>query len=170
MMADENRNQDKPEYLNEPEQNMLDNDINKDNPGASATTPLGLALPRENNVDYNQVSGMNTASQADMSRETETSYREETAAEIAAPVSLARDRENETGDQETMKARAGIVGISALVISILSLFVLPVVLGITGVVLGFIARNRSGAKGLANWAIGIGAISIIIGMFVLPFY
>jgi uncharacterized membrane protein HdeD (DUF308 family) len=61
------------------------------------------------------------------------------------------------------------MGFSALALSILSLFVLPVLLGISGIVLGFIARAR-GAKGLGNWAIGIGAVSLVIGMFVLPFY
>lgn len=242
MMADEKRNQDKPEYLNEQEQDFLKNDIN----GGSTigSTPTGLALPRENNVDYNQVSGMDTGSQAQLSRDSEwdwggtTSmqsvdsydstgstqltgasnttgayestgstqftgasdttgayesigssqitgasessdvkllpephYREETAAEIAAPVSLTRGRgQSEGTEEQETKASGNIMGISALAISILSLFVLPVILGITGIVLGFVARNRSGSKGLANWAIGIGAISIIIGMFVLPFY
>jgi hypothetical protein len=36
-------------------------------------------------------------------------------------------------------------------------------------VLGFVARRR-GAEGLGAWAIGIGAISIILGMFILPFF
>ncbi|MBY0096357.1 DUF4190 domain-containing protein [Mesobacillus maritimus] len=303
MMADEKRNQDKPEYLNEQEQDSLLSDMNA---GSSiGSTPA--ALPRENNVDYNQVSGMNTGSQAQMAEESsrpsqtagatqigayqsigsaqlidasettgayestgsaqtagatsttgafestrteqatgasgttgayestgttqmsgfsganglnesgsaqmtgssettespsstessqsmgaddrstdwqtlndsntsatmlsDSTHREETAAEIAAPVNLGLNRGKDTTnqDQET-KASGGIMGMSALAISILSLFVLPVILGITGVVLGFVARKRGGAKGLANWAIGIGAISIIIGMFVLPFY
>ncbi|MGM0900096.1 MAG: hypothetical protein ACQEXB_03100 [Bacillota bacterium] len=288
-MADEKRNQDKPEYLNEQEQSSLLSDTNA---GSSiGSTPA--ALPSENNVDYNQVSGMDTGSQAQMAGESsrpsqsggatqfgayqsigsaqlidasettgaystgssqmtestgqtgayestgssqikgssgqagayestgssqmtgfsganglnestrmkessgttgatsstessqnsgasnttgatissEPSYREETAAEIAAPVNLSLNRDtNASGQEQESKASAGIMGMSALAISILSLFVLPVILGITGVVLGFVARRRGGAKGLANWAIGIGAISIIIGMFVLPFY
>lgn len=286
-MADEKRNQDKPEYLNEQEQGSLLSDTNA---GSSiGSTPA--ALPSENNVDYNQVSGMDTGSQAQMAGESsrpsqatgqlgayqsigsaqlidasettgtystgssqmtestgqtgayesigssqmkessgqsgtyestgssqmtgfsganglnestrmkgfsgttgatsstessqnsgasnttgatmssEPSYREETAAEIAAPVTLTRERgQSVSGEEQETKASAGIMGMSALAISILSLFVLPVILGITGVVLGFVARRRGGAKGLANWAIGIGAISIIIGMFVLPFY
>lgn len=224
MMADEKRNQDKPEYLNEQEQDFLQSDFNAGS--TMGSVPSGLALPRENNVDYNQVSGMDTGTQAQLSRESEKNsvttsasqsgaayesagsgqykgatettgayqsigssqftgasessdvkllpepkYREETAAEIAAPVSLTRGRGQSVGEEEQeTKASANIMGISALAISILSLFVLPVILGITAVVLGFVARKRSGAKGLANWAIGIGAISIIIGLFVLPFY
>jgi len=299
MMADEKRNQDKPEYLNEQEQDSLLSDTNA---GSSiGSTPA--ALPRENNVDYNQVSGMNTGSQAQMAEESsrpsqtvgatqigayqsigsaqlidasettgayestgsaqtagatsttgayestrteqttgasgttgayestgttqmsgfsganglnesgsaqmtgssettestessqsmgtdrstdwqtlndsntsatmlsDSTHREETAAEIAAPVNLGLNRSKDTTNEEQeTKASGGIMGMSALAISILSLFVLPVILGITAVVLGFVARKRGGAKGLANWAIGIGAISIIIGMFVLPFY
>jgi hypothetical protein len=36
-------------------------------------------------------------------------------------------------------------------------------------VLGFVARRR-GAESLGAWAIGLGAISIIVGIFVLPFF
>jgi hypothetical protein len=117
----------------------------------------------------NGLSESTEPSQSEATMSSERNYREETAAEIAAPVNLTRDR-SATGEEQETKASAGIMGMSALAISILSLFVLPVILGITGVVLGFVARKRGGAKGLANWAIGIGAISIIIGMFVLPFY
>jgi hypothetical protein len=94
-------------------------------------------------------------------------YSEETAAEIAAPGvfdrSLDRDEEN-----ETVTAGRG-VGYAALALSILSLFVLPVLFGATGIVLGFIARRR-GSESLGGWAIAIGAISIIIGLFILPFF
>jgi hypothetical protein len=61
------------------------------------------------------------------------------------------------------------IGGLALALSILSLFVLPIVLGAAGIIIGFIARRR-GATTLGAWAIGIGAVSIIVGMFVLPFF
>ncbi|WP_413226628.1 DUF4190 domain-containing protein [Cytobacillus firmus] len=97
----------------------------------------------------------------------QANYSEETSAEIAAPGvynrSLDRDEENET-------AAAGRgVGYAAMALSILSLFVLPVLFGATGIVLGFIARRR-GSESLGGWAIAIGAISIIVGMFILPFF
>ncbi|MEW8987757.1 MAG: DUF4190 domain-containing protein, partial [Bacillus sp. (in: firmicutes)] len=69
---------------------------------------------------------------------------------------------------ETMKSGTGI-GFAAIIVSILSLFVAPILFGAVGIVLGFIARRR-GATGLGSWAIGIGAISIIVGMFILPFF
>jgi hypothetical protein len=94
-------------------------------------------------------------------------YREETAAEIAAPAPLIRGREHE---EEREKAAGGTgIGTLALILSILSLFVLPILFGAAGIVLGFVARRR-GANGLGAWAIGIGAISIVIGIFILPFF
>jgi hypothetical protein len=94
-------------------------------------------------------------------------YREETAAEIAAPAPLIRGREHE---EEREKAAGGTgIGTLALILSILSLFVLPILFGAAGIVLGFVARRR-GATGLGAWAIGIGAISIVIGIFILPFF
>lgn len=61
------------------------------------------------------------------------------------------------------------MGTLAIALSILSLFVLPILFGAAGIVLGFVARSR-GAAGLGAWAIGIGALSIIVGIFVLPFF
>jgi len=97
-------------------------------------------------------------------------YLEETSAEFAAPTTLNRGRTTNSGNdgQSMMKAGTGI-GWAALIISILSLFVAPILFGAVGIVLGFIARRR-GATGLGSWAIGIGAISIIVGMFILPFF
>lgn len=96
-------------------------------------------------------------------------YSEETSAEIAAPGTFNRttiDRGNE--GRETATAGRGI-GYAAIILSILSLFVLPVLFGATGIVLGFIALRR-GSTALGSWAIGIGAVSIIIGIFILPFF
>jgi hypothetical protein len=100
-------------------------------------------------------------------------YREETAAEIAAPVSLTRptflERSKDgSGAGTGTKAGTG-MGWAALALSILSLFVMPILFGAAGIVLGFVARRR-GAESLGAWAIGIGAISIIVGIFILPFF
>ena len=94
-------------------------------------------------------------------------YSEETSAEIAAPGVYNRSVDRD-GENETAAAGRG-VGYAALALSILSLFVLPVLFGATGIVLGFIARRR-GSESLGGWAIAIGAISIIVGMFILPFF
>lgn len=90
---------------------------------------------------------------------------EETAAEIAAPVTLARDT---TAEDEKAAAGTGI-GLAAIVLSIISLFVLPVLFGAVGIVLGFIARAR-GSSGLGSWAIGIGIVSLVMAMFIVPLF
>jgi hypothetical protein len=98
-------------------------------------------------------------------------YREETAAEIAAPVPIARPaflERSKSGEGTGAKAGTG-MGWAALVLSILSLFVMPILFGAAGIVLGFVARRR-GAETLGAWAIGIGAVSIIVGIFILPFF
>lgn len=96
-----------------------------------------------------------------------SAFKEETAAEIAAPVPSVRRRGY---DDIRGRAEGGTgTGYVALALSILSLFVLPILFGAAGIVLGFVARRR-GAEGLGAWAIGIGAVSIIIGIFILPFF
>lgn len=96
---------------------------------------------------------------------------EETSAEIAAPVPLTRNvRMDQNTDTQTEAGAAGRgVGFTALALSIISLFVLPILFGAAGIILGFVARRR-GAESLGNWAIGLGAISIIVGIFILPFF
>lgn len=94
-------------------------------------------------------------------------YSEESSAEIAAPVTFNNRAEN---TQQNAGATAGSgIGIAALALSILSLFFLPVLFGAAGIVLGFVARRR-GANALGAWAIGIGALSLIVGMFIRPFF
>jgi hypothetical protein len=91
-------------------------------------------------------------------------YQEETAAEIAAPAPPAITRRSE--EESTTGGRG--LAYSALALSILSLFILPVLFGAAGIVLGFMARRRGSAIG--SWAIGIGTISILVGIFILPFF
>lgn len=104
------------------------------------------------------------------SPEEQIQYREENAADFAAPKPL-RGREKQTepyafaGDETGGRG----IGITALIVSILSLFILPLLMGIAGIIIGVIAR-RKGAKSLGTWAIMIGALSIVIGIFILPFF
>ena len=101
----------------------------------------------------------------------ESNFMEETAAEVAVPVAARGNYaernhlevEREEGDEGRGYGRL------ALILSILSLFFLPVLLGAAGVILGFIARRR-GAYSTGAWAIGIGIVSIVIGTFILPFF
>ncbi|MFD1781277.1 DUF4190 domain-containing protein [Fredinandcohnia salidurans] len=102
----------------------------------------------------------------------DSSYNEETAAEVAAPINYGTTKReaNYEGNNTDDKVAGGAgLGWLALALSIISLFVMPVLLGAAGIIIGFIARRR-GATGLGAWAIGIGAVSIIVGIFILPFF
>ena len=73
-----------------------------------------------------------------------------------------------TRDRGEVKEGGTGMGLAALALSILSMFVFPVLFGIAGIVLGFIARGRGSKTG--TWAITVGAISLLLGIFVLPFF
>ncbi|MBM7584695.1 lipopolysaccharide export LptBFGC system permease protein LptF [Bacillus pakistanensis] len=94
-------------------------------------------------------------------------YHEESSAEITTPMGLSNQYERDSSEETNTSGR--VLGYSALALSILSLFFLPILLGAAGIVLGFVARRR-GSEMLGAWAIGIGVVSIIIGIFVLPFF
>lgn len=97
-------------------------------------------------------------------------YKEETAAEIAAPAALRRDADYDRDDENRDTAVDGRrMGYLAIVLSVISLFVFPVILGASGIIVGFVARRR-GAEALGGWAIGIGIVSLILGIFILPFF
>lgn len=55
-----------------------------------------------------------------------------------------------------------------LALSVISFFMWPVVLGLAGIVLGFVSRSK-GANTLGNIAITVGVISILIRLIMLPF-
>ncbi|MBB5324726.1 membrane protein insertase Oxa1/YidC/SpoIIIJ [Anoxybacillus tepidamans] len=93
----------------------------------------------------------------------ESDFMEETSAEVAEPVRRYDEKDEREG------ANGSGWGWTALVLSILSLFMMPILLGAAGIIVGFIARRR-GAETLGAWAIGIGIVSIIIKLFIMPFY
>ncbi|WP_027407819.1 DUF456 domain-containing protein [Anoxybacteroides tepidamans] len=95
--------------------------------------------------------------------DTEPDFMEETSTEIAEPIRRYDERDEREGADGTG------LGWTALALAILSLFIMPIILGAAGIIVGFIARRR-GAETLGAWAIGIGAVSIIVKLFILPFY
>ncbi|WP_373892827.1 hypothetical protein ACUL41_08875 [Virgibacillus natechei] len=100
--------------------------------------------------------------------EPDSSRNEEVASEITAddhttdrdPVS-----EQNTHLDSEVNSTYGWIGVA---LSIISFFMMPVILGGAGIILGFISRARD-ADTLGNIAIAAGAISIIITLFILPF-
>ncbi|WP_353855223.1 DUF308 domain-containing protein [Bacillus sp. Bos-x628] len=96
-------------------------------------------------------------------------YLEETAAEITEPYQASRDREDRRERDHVGDDSGKGMGYTALALAIISLFVLPVLLGVAAIVVGYMAR-RKGAQSLGAWSIGIGIVSVILGIFVTPFF
>lgn len=93
---------------------------------------------------------------------------EEVASELST-VDFDDDRINPDRKDDDIGAQArSVPGWIALALSILSFFIMPIILGGAGIIVGFIARNRD-SEWLGNTAIVAGAISILIALFVRPF-
>lgn len=85
-------------------------------------------------------------------------HQEELAAEFTAEDKQSRDE----GYYDQ------IIGWFALILSVISFFIMPIILGAAGIIVGIYARHR-GASILGNIAIVLGVLSIIIRLFVFPF-
>ncbi|MSN97727.1 hypothetical protein BHT95_08200 [Bacillus paralicheniformis] len=96
-------------------------------------------------------------------------FLEETAAEVAPTYRTDNGKNGEARNDAADAAGGRVTGYIALALSIISLFMLPVLLGIAGIIVGYIAR-RQGAAGLGAWAMGIGAVSLVLGIFITPFF
>jgi hypothetical protein len=98
-------------------------------------------------------------------------HKEETAAELAAPVTVDKDKDIDSVEKRDVEEEdaGNYIGVAALILSIVSLFTMPVLFGAAGIIVGWMARRR-GAESLGIWAIGIGAVSLVMGLFVLPFF
>lgn len=184
-MADQERKQIGTEYITEPEQDVITvrdarAEIYQEETATEIAVPerdehyqnmTAIASP-ERDEHYQEMTAIDSSERdehyqemtAIASPERDDRYREETAAEIAAPAPVIRNRGSE--EESTTGGRG--LAYSALALSILSLFILPVLFGAAGIVLGFMARRRGSELG--TWAIGIGVISILIGIFILPFF
>lgn len=89
-------------------------------------------------------------------------YEEETASELVDQD--VYDDVEDGQDNEELKSISGWVSIA---LSAVSFFLLPFILAIAGIVVGFVARGRE-APILGNIAIVIGALSIIVRLLILP--
>ncbi|GGL40119.1 hypothetical protein [Sporolactobacillus putidus] len=92
-------------------------------------------------------------------------YAKELAADQYDPESgrAEHDRPFGTGERRVFENGRG-MGWLALVFSVAALFFLPIVLGIVGIIIGYIAF-REGARTLGGWAIGIGCAAVLIQLF-----
>lgn len=84
-------------------------------------------------------------------------YREETGAEISGDI-------DSNGVDTNANATLGWI---AVVLSAISFFWLPILMGASGIIVGIFARTRN-AEVLGNIAIIAGAVSIILSLFINP--
>lgn len=162
------------------DQNRVDRDTDlphdqakNDNDGAMNDRP-NIGDVTDDNIELNVDDELTTTS----IKENRGRRDEETAAEIA-PIGTQvrplgegdRDDDNlmaETDNAEEAEAGGVALGWTGLVLSILSLFFLPVLTASAGIVIGFFSY-RGGARTLGLWAIGIGLLSLLIALFFAPF-
>lgn len=117
----------------------------------------------ENHTDSNDVVATNFDGAQSRIGETQSRRDEEFASEMTADDVEARADTDEDGREVN-----GAFGWIAVALSIISYFMMPIILGGAGIIMGFVSRNR-GAETLGNTAIIAGAISILITLFILPY-
>lgn len=96
----------------------------------------------------------------------------ELAAELTqVPVLVHDDEEADDNPAVREHSESGSrwLGWTALVLSIVSLFVFPGLLGPAGAIVGFIAYLQ-GSRTLGVWAMALGVISLFVALFLSPFY
>lgn len=100
-----------------------------------------------------------------------TSYDEETANELA-PISTnsAYTYDEPARDGKIENTNRGVwLGYASLILGIIALFASPVLFGGLAIILGFMAR-RAGSTKAGAWGIGLGAVAVILGVLLIPFF
>ncbi|MRG29361.1 hypothetical protein [Laceyella tengchongensis] len=98
-------------------------------------------------------------------------HDEEVAAEFSPtpagiPIRTNNKERNEGEDADTENSGVGL-GITALILAVLSFFMLPFLLAPAGIIIGAIAARRGSSWGI--WAVAVGIIAVIVSLIVLPF-
>ncbi|RXZ77142.1 hypothetical protein EBB07_33230 [Paenibacillaceae bacterium] len=102
----------------------------------------------------------------------------EMSGELAVPMPLARGADSgltveaepeSTGSTAKTIAEGRSTGIIALLFSIASWFVWPILLGLTAAAIGFIAY-RQGSRILGAWAMSLGVVAAVCFLVLIPLY
>lgn len=89
-------------------------------------------------------------------------YQTETAAEITPEQQVTRN-----GKDDRQVEGTGI-GVTALILSLLAFFFMPVTLSIAAIIVGFFGARKGSAAGW--WAIGIGAFVLLMRILAFPLF
>lgn len=101
------------------------------------------------------------------------SFKEEMGADFAYGLPVNKPSEKFHYEEESFRTEvdSGVfaLGWIALVFSIASLFLWPILLAPTAMILGYMAY-RQGARGLGGWSVAIGLLVLVIHFIVTPIY
>ncbi|WP_134686990.1 MFS transporter [Brevibacillus migulae] len=98
----------------------------------------------------------------------ESGTKYEVAAEVSPTYAEIKPR-SPVSEPTTENNPGGGMGLTALGLSILSLFLFPYLLAPIGMIVGYLAMRR-GARTLGIWAMVIGAIAILGAMVIYPYF
>jgi len=98
------------------------------------------------------------------------SYDEEMANELAQISPDYNYKDEPARDGKIENTNRGIwLGYASLLVGIVALFTSPILFGVMAIILGVIARKAGGEKA-GSWGIGLGTVSIVLGLFLIPFF
>ncbi len=112
--------------------------------------------------DYDETKNIQSRFEQQKANEKQEKYREETAAEFLPVYSDVLADTTDAGPFGRM------LGYSSLVLAILSIFFMPITLGIASVVLA-IPAIRKGADSIGGWALGVSLTVLLYHLTILPF-
>lgn len=92
----------------------------------------------------------------------------EAAEEIADPMPRSAEEPADEGRSAQGDEGRGL-GIAGIILSLVSIFILPAVLAPAGIIVGYLAF-RQGSRTTGIWAMVIGAFSLLMALLVLPAY
>jgi hypothetical protein len=100
-------------------------------------------------------------------RPQDQNYREETASELSPNRPHVVQFQKNDNSRENADGKG--LGTVALILSILSFFIMPYLFGIAGLVLGYFAAKRGG-RATGRWAIYLSIAAMVLPLFIRPFY
>ncbi|MBO8170401.1 MAG: hypothetical protein H0Z33_00740 [Bacillaceae bacterium] len=88
--------------------------------------------------------------------------------EDVGPMGQAAEQIEDVTEPVT-EGRGNAVGLAAVALSVLALFIFPVLMSIAGIITGYIAYRRE-ARTLGLWAMGIGVVALLASLVFAPFF
>jgi hypothetical protein len=114
---------------------------------------------KESGRDKNQSEQLNRGRGTLIKDDAIKGTEEEFAEEVAVPSGTLTETNPERSTKPA-ESRSKRIGYAALILALLSMFILPAILGPAAIILGFLAF-RGGKRGLGTWSIALGLLSFV---------